>query len=574
MLPFARYVIYSNLYVFHAGPTSCLCRYAICVLSISLFCVISLCNGLAFERGLNVTNPSFYNNTQTINCGFTGNSDVLRVGIRIGYYTQALSVWFANYFILSEANALRSINLLFLVALFIGLVWLSHRPEGTHAIGVFLLLRLLFATWYVGVLDRSKFSKKYWRKIYMWVIIRECSLLGLLSYAVWFAWIGFDHVEKTPCGTFVFFIVKVSLYGWYRSAFKVLSFSTLCFGAVKQVDTALQIYQRQQSNAVRSPDYFSRLQQSLLDCNAKDYGSTDSDRSNASRSSTSQPPISSLNVLEVAAQTPLPQSPPQPTTSSPNPSQTVDSQYNSSLANDPSNSKFPSLEDLIAADHYLQDIINVNVSNHSSWCNEIRWLSLKVFLPSMHSPWSIYKRISSLLTCRPFHLPILMPLFRHIKSMCRYPLYSYFIMIETTLHHPYHKQTSPMTLLTTLAFHKARLPPRRPKPNVLFHASASLGMCFMLILGIELSIRWNSITELGNIGAVGQLIPAIVGIGGLIRTIWIWRSRGDTSEDEEDGVGRELRDCVGVSEKLKKRGRVLGRLWGQRRCSTQKAISF
>ena len=76
----------------------------------------------------------------------------------------------------------------------------------------------------------------------MWVIIREASLLGFLSYTAWFALIGLDRLEKTPCSTFVFFIVKVSLYGWYRSAFKVLSVSALCFGAVKQVDTALQIY--------------------------------------------------------------------------------------------------------------------------------------------------------------------------------------------------------------------------------------------------------------------------------------------------------------------------------------------
>ena len=252
--------------------------------SIALLFLTGLCNSLAFERGLNSTDSSVHNDTRSVQCGFVGDSDVLGIGIRIGYYTQALSVWFANYFILSEAKALRSINLLFLVALFIGLVWLSHRPEGTHAIEVFLLLRLLFATWYVGVLDRSKFSKKHWRKSYMWVVIRECCLLGLLSYAVWFAWIGLDRLEKTPCGSFVFFIVKVSLYGWYRSDFKVLSVSALCFGAVKQVDTALQIYQRQRSNAVRSPDYFSRLQQSLLDCNAKDYGSTDSDHSNASTS--------------------------------------------------------------------------------------------------------------------------------------------------------------------------------------------------------------------------------------------------------------------------------------------------
>ena len=200
-----NFYIYFRCLVSFMLNSKCLLRS-----SIALLFLTGLCNG---ERGLNSTGSSVHNDTRPVQCGFVGDSDVPGIGIRIGYYTQALSVWFANYFILSEAKALRSINLLFLVALFIGLVWLSHRPEGTHAIEVFLLLRLLFATWYVGVLDRSKFSEKHWRKSYMWVVIRECSLLGLLSYAVWIAWIGFDHLEKTPCGTFVFFIVKVSLYG-------------------------------------------------------------------------------------------------------------------------------------------------------------------------------------------------------------------------------------------------------------------------------------------------------------------------------------------------------------------------
>lgn len=198
----------------------------------------------------------------------------------------------------------------------------------------------------------------------------------------------------------------------------------------------------------------------------------------------------------------------------------MDSQYNSSLINDPAKGNLPSLEHLIAAEHYLQDIIDVNVSDHSSWCYEIKWLSLKVFLPSIHSPKSIHKRFTSLISSRPFRLPILIPLFRHIKSMYRYPLYSYFIMIETTLHQPYHQQISSKTLLTAIAFRKAQFPPDRPKPNVLFHQCFSWHVC-CTYTWYYLSIRWNIVGELGNTGAVGQLIPAIVWVGGLMRTVWI-----------------------------------------------------
>ena len=93
----------------------------------------------------------------------------------------------------------------------------------------------------------------------MRVVIRECALLGMLSYAVWFAWIGFDHMEKTPCGTWIFFAAKLNLYGGYRLAYKVLSISALSFGMIKQLDTAHQLFQHWRNTGIRSPEYFARL---------------------------------------------------------------------------------------------------------------------------------------------------------------------------------------------------------------------------------------------------------------------------------------------------------------------------
>lgn len=100
---------------------------------------------------------------ETIPCGFQGNSDIYGIGIRIGYYTEALSVWFSNYFVLSESKILRSVNLLFSIALFIGLAWLSHMPAKFHAIEGYFLNHLFVATWGIGVVDKSRFTRKYWR---------------------------------------------------------------------------------------------------------------------------------------------------------------------------------------------------------------------------------------------------------------------------------------------------------------------------------------------------------------------------------------------------------------------------
>lgn len=66
-------------------------------------------------------------------------------------------------------------------------------------------------------------------------------------------------------------------------------------------------------------------------------------------------------------------------------------------------------------------------------------------------------------------------------------------------------------------------------------------MCTELILQIELSIHWNGITGMGNRGAIGQLIPAIIGVGGLVRVVRAWWSN---SENEEAGMDIELKECA------------------------------
>jgi len=44
--------------------------------------------------------------------------------------------------------------------------------------------------------------------------------------------------------------------------------------------------------------------------------------------------------------------------------------------------------------------------------------------------------------------------------------------------------------------------------------------CSMLVLGTELTINWNYIADVQNLRTVGQLIPAAIGCGGLLRVIY------------------------------------------------------
>lgn len=64
-------------------------------------------------------------------------------------------------------------------------------------------------------------------------------------------------------------------------------------------------------------------------------------------------------------------------------------------------------------------------------------------------------------------------------------------------------------------------------------------------------MHWNHITGMSDIGAVGQLIPAIIGLGGLLRVVWIWWSEGDIGRREDNGVEEEIRECAEVYQRLK-----------------------
>lgn len=83
-------------------------------------------------------------------------------------------------------------------------------------------------------------------------------------------------------------------------------------------------------------------------------------------------------------------------------------------------------------------------------------------------------------------------------------------------------------------------------------------MCVELILSIELSLYWNHVGGMGNVGAPGQLIPAIIGIGGLVKVLWIWWSTEDAVEKVEDGMGKELRECVEVYLRLRQEKKDIG----------------
>lgn len=594
------------------------------------------------------------NSTQ---CGFDGNPDIYGAGIRIGYYSQILSVWIANYFVLSKSKLLRSINILWMLALFIVIAWQSRHPSRIYAIEAFLLIQLLCATWFIGVLEKSRYSKKYWRFSPASLIFRNLTLMGLLAYNVWFWWNGLDLMSPTPCGTWIFFMAKVNLYGWYRSAFKVLSLTALSFHAVLTVKHAAQLTDHWRGEHMMNPDYFRALRQDLLkneglnrngSGNCSDpavislqgaaansqsrQGKNESSARNSHHSeqssvtadqpesisqaavsadaadhqpinqengslrrerrqttATRQPAAaatqSSLAPAATASQMPNPiatqPSPPSyPTTtavaqmptptatqsSSPSPAPATQTPESAGTQSAPQLATvstpatvtiiLPSLAELLSADAYLTNILE-SIDRTPTRTYRIPHTPNSISFPSFHL-------LSSLPSPRPPLRPlqILTPLLLHTYALRSYPLHTYPSLIRTALLTPQHTLLSPLALRTCIAFHVSRLPATNRVEYSLLSAASTLLVVVGLVLAIELSIVWNGIRHMSDGDVRSQLVPASIGVGGLLEVLWTWRRYGrddggglrhaaSSLEEEKDEIAREAVDCAEVYDRLK-----------------------
>lgn len=105
-------------------------------------------------------------------CGFVGNNDIYGIGIRIGIYTQIFAVWFANYFLLSQAQILRDSITVFTVALLALSLMFVYSPSSSYAAEANILFGVLSWSCIIGVRAKTRFSKLTFR-----VTIRRQSLV-------------------------------------------------------------------------------------------------------------------------------------------------------------------------------------------------------------------------------------------------------------------------------------------------------------------------------------------------------------------------------------------------------------
>jgi hypothetical protein len=83
-------------------------------------------------------------------------------------------------------------------------------------------------------------------------------------------------------------------------------------------------------------------------------------------------------------------------------------------------------------------------------------------------------------------------------------------------------------------------------------------MMLFLVLSIEFMIRWNKISGVNSLASVGQLIPLLIGIGGLISvyTAWEWKTSkpGDCAGQTGHCAGKEGHCIAKDMEKVGSQG--------------------
>jgi hypothetical protein len=168
--------------------------------------------GIRISTGLVLGAIAFVTRCQRLICA----------GIRIGYYTQALSIFIANLWAPQEAPFLQNVALMFLLSILVGVSVLSRVPEQTFGIEPFMLMQVSYNTFFMGLCGQHPPDLLAWECDYIKLAITNVVALLLHGYDTWYWWAGLQRMKRTPygeqgetLGLFIYF-GQADIFGWIK----------------------------------------------------------------------------------------------------------------------------------------------------------------------------------------------------------------------------------------------------------------------------------------------------------------------------------------------------------------------
>ena len=510
--------------------------------------------------------------TTRTNCGFVGNSDIYGLGIRIGYYVQFITVWFQYHFAARGAITVRSVNRLFMLAMLVALVILSRSPGNNFAVEALLAFQIIYISCLLTPAQFSKSRGKVWDSDIDDIILNTSLYAFVFGYNIWFWWIGLNKLQPTPCGTFaLIYFYRFNIYGRMREAQKVLSLAVPVFGMPRILSHIFLSIRARRVRELDSTGYQKSLLSSLrkelsqLASASHSLAITVGQSGNAlvstSKSVVARPlrrwstsMVQSSDLRNDIGPATLASTSPGTVSRQSSTGHSISKQYNSPLY---------TFGELHKVDLIFDDIImRAKEDEKAMGVKEWQILGMKF---SVTSPSACVHRIMK---------------FLRVVRQCSYreglPLGSfYLLLVHCQLEGHFLMWYSWLTLgeaiLQETRFSRLSWPAahlisviRLTKTTKVEqsrrwrgYAINGLLLIFYQIASLELTIRWNSISGLHNIGTVGQLVPLMIGLGGLANTLyWECKARwfNDTKEDEGRLSYEDLADayyeCKQLREKL------------------------
>ena len=472
-----------------------------------------------------------------MSCGFQGNADIYGIGIRIGYYTQALAVWFSNYFHYGEAKGLRAVNNIFLLALLVAATIYFADARSTYVIEAFLMLQIGLVIGLVGITELSRFSSKYIKNSKDRMISRMFIIMAGGLFNVCFWWWGLDAMLSTPCNgvgsrhdTYIFYVFKTSIYGWAGWLMKIKSLIAVVWTAPKIItfDLIVLLYdyrlRANRADFVKAVGYIRPAHQSESELNAEVQ--------TKSKSSATDKPLQRPRGVKGAQ---VRMSSVSPRTVSLAGNGTKQSLKIDILAAAKHQiTRFGEDEQLLKevddAIKYMGNLFTIypirkpgeqkrsirtqrgciHFPYHQSQCTDTTtpymkclWTCLRTYCtgkPSFDLRW----RIALHVTASGQH-----PLWRWprlVHRMCK---------LQETSEPPdwRHVAIASDILLT-------QIPLVIKTRTWILMAAHQFAFIAILVLQVELTIAWNHVEGLNRLSTLGQLIPFILGLGGFIKVLW------------------------------------------------------
>ncbi|MCJ1377474.1 hypothetical protein MMC17_000569 [Xylographa soralifera] len=477
----------------------------------------------------------------TASCGFPGNSDIYGIGIRTGYYTQALAVYFSNFFVLSEAKNLRAVNGLFLLALGIVAAIYAYNAATTYAIEVFILLQTGLCLGLVSIMEGTRYSSKYLPVQKERLILRTILMNWGMGYNLWFWWRGLDSLMGTPCGTYVLYVVRVDMYGPVRTVMKafavvVLVWRTLFTTAWDAGKTIWDVRMRKaratfvelahQRKNVKPPVLFVSIAVQTDEVPEHSDVRVAPKVTNVSCVKTNTPDVENIGSLQLSAQGPR-----QPLQSSTQ--QDAAESHGGTSEASPKPSPKPDLdfEIIKEAENYLDEVFRpyspVKPRSKEKHGSSRPRLSkpqsfskvFGIYLPDAHYKVAVKRTImASFADCNTRRMKDTLSIHSQALQLRlrQWPI-TVDRMLDKNMHHPspdWHALAIASDVqLTQMSY-------TRPRRVWMLLAAKGFVVIVLLILQIELAIGWNGIYGLSGLNTVGQLIPLILGIGGLVQVLW------------------------------------------------------